>query len=148
MDFILNLLVSAGVILLLAYIMPQVHVKSFLTALWVAFLIGLLNATIGWLLRGILNLVSFFLLEAIIGLIVTTLMIKLVDKLVGNFKVDGWWPAFVIAIATALALAALGWARGGEEEYSYLEKQPNVEQLFTQLDEASDYTTTTYRMNS
>ncbi|WP_299708786.1 phage holin family protein [uncultured Pontibacter sp.] len=140
MDFILNLLVSAGVIVLLAYALPQVHVKSFLTALWVAFLIGLLNATIGWIIRGILNLVSFFLLEAIIGLIVTTLMIKLVDKLVKNFKVDGWWPALVIAIATSIALALVGWARGGDEEYSMLETKPNMEQLYTKQETSSTET--------
>ncbi|MBF8962339.1 phage holin family protein [Pontibacter sp. FD36] len=141
MDFILNLLVSAGVIVLLAYIMPQVHVKSFLTALWVAFLIGLFNATIGWLLRGVLNLVSFFLLEAIIGLIVTALMIKLVDKLVGNFKVDGWWPAFAIAIATAIALALLGWARGGDDDYAMLKTKPNIEQFYAkQGSESNGYT--------
>ena len=109
MDFILSLLVSAGVIVLLAYALPQVHVKSFLTALWVAFLIGIFNATVGWILRGVLNLVTFKLLEAIVALIVTTLMIKIVDKLVGNFKVDGWWPALVIAIATALAVGAVGY---------------------------------------
>ncbi|WP_018477986.1 phage holin family protein [Pontibacter roseus] len=142
MDFILNLLVSAGVILLLSYLLPQVHVKSFLTALWVAFLIGLLNATIGWILRGILNLVSFFLLEAIIGLIVTTLMIKLVDKLVRNFKVDGWWPALVIALATGVALALLSYARGGadEAEYGYLESEPKTEQLFAKQEELSENT--------
>lgn len=130
MEFILNLLVSAGVIVLLAYALPQVHVKSFLTALWVAFLIGLFNATLGWLLRGILNLVSFFLLEAIVALIVTTVMIKVVDKLVRNFKVDGWWPALVIAIATSIALALVGWARGGDDDYALLENQPTTEQLY------------------
>ncbi|GAB3814290.1 phage holin family protein [Pontibacter rugosus] len=118
MDFIIDLLVSAGVILLLAYIMPNVHVKSFWTALWVAFLIGIFNATIGWLIGGVLNLVSFFLLEAIVSLIVTALMIKLVDVLVGNFKIDGFWPALVIAIATAAALAIVGWARGDNEAYA------------------------------
>ncbi|MDB5261758.1 MAG: hypothetical protein JWQ14_1039, partial [Adhaeribacter sp.] len=56
MDFFINLLISAGVLMLLAYMMPQVHVKSFLTALWVALLIGLLNDTIGWLMRIIGNL--------------------------------------------------------------------------------------------
>lgn len=139
MDFILNLLVSAGVILLLSYALPQVHVKSFLTALWVAFLIGLFNATVGWLLRVVLNLVSFFLLEAIVGLIVTTLMIKLVDMLVRNFKVDGWWPAFVIAIATAIALALLGWARGGDDDYARLENQPKREQYvnLSEIDEVN-----------
>ncbi|PKV75570.1 phage holin family protein [Pontibacter ramchanderi] len=143
MEFILNLLVSAGVIVLLAYAMPQVHVKSFLTALWVAFLIGLFNATIGWLLRGVLNLVSFFLLEAIVSLIVTAVMIKVVDKLVGNFKVDGWWPAFAIAIATAIALALVGWARGGDEEYARLESKPKLEQYFAQTEMLD---VTTYRI--
>lgn len=141
MEFLLNLLVSAGVILLLAYALPQVHVKSFLTALWVAFLIGLLNATIGWLLRGVLNLVSFFLLEAIVGLIVTVLMIKLVDKLVRNFKVDGWWPALVIAIATSIALALLGWARGGDERAAMLDAEPTTEQLYAHVEAADNENT-------
>ncbi|WP_187260686.1 phage holin family protein [Pontibacter beigongshangensis] len=136
MDFIVNLLISAGVIVLLAYILPSVHVKSFWTALWVAFLIGLLNATIGWILGGILNLVTFFLLDAIVGLIVTTLMIKLVDKLVRNFKVDGFLPALIIAIATALAIAAVGYIRGseGENERASLEPRPQqTEQLLAQM---------------
>lgn len=109
MGFIVTLLVSAAVILVLSYAMSSVHVKSFWTALWVAFLIGIFNATIGWLLRGILNLVSFFLLEAIVSLIITALMIKLVDKLVGNFKVDGFLPAIIIAVVNALVLALIGW---------------------------------------
>ncbi|RAU83202.1 phage holin family protein [Pontibacter arcticus] len=130
MDFIIDLLVSAGVILLLSYILPTVHVKSFWTALWVAFLIGLLNATIGWILGGILNLVSFFLLETIISLIVTALMIKLVDMMVSNFKVDGFLPAIIIAVATALAIAAVGWARGDHENEEYaLQQTITTEQL-------------------
>ncbi|WP_266205634.1 phage holin family protein [Pontibacter kalidii] len=129
MGFIIDLLVSAGVILLLAYVLPSVHVKSFWTALWVAFLIGIFNATIGWILGGILNLVSFFLLEAIVSIIVTALMIKLVDMLVGNFKVDGFLPAIIIAVATALALYLVGMARGGEDDYSLQqhEELPKIE---------------------
>ena len=102
-EFIVSLLVSAGVILLMAYILPSVTVKSFGTALWVAILIGIFNATIGWLLRFPLNLVTFFLLEFVVRLIVTALMIKLADKLVRNFEVRGFWPALLIAIALAAA---------------------------------------------
>lgn len=131
MDFIINLLVTAGVILILSYAMSSVHVKSFATALWVAFLIAIVNATLGWLLRGIFNLVSFFLLEAIVSLIVTALMIKLVDKLVGNFKVDGFLPALIIAIATALAVAAVGWITGGNDDYAGYFKEP-LQQLTAQ----------------
>lgn len=103
MNFIINLLVSAGVVMLMAYILPQVKIKSFVTALWVAFLIGILNATVGFLLRLPLNLVSFFLLSFVVRLVVTAIIIKLVDKLVGNFEVRGFWPALVIAIALAIA---------------------------------------------
>ncbi|MEJ8802302.1 phage holin family protein [Pontibacter sp. H249] len=120
MDFIINLLVSAAVILILSYAMSSVHVKSFGTALWVAFLIAIVNATLGWIIRGVFNLVTFFLLEAIISLIVTALMIKLVDKLVSNFKVDGFLPAVIIALVTALAVAAVGWLTGGNDEYSLM----------------------------
>lgn len=127
MEFIINLLVTAGVILLMAYILPSVHIKSFWTALWVAFLTAIFTATIGWLLGGLLNLVTFFLLEAIVGLIVTALMLKLVDVLVGNFKIDGFLPALLIAIAVAVALAIVSWLRGGNDEYSMLEKQPQTE---------------------
>ena len=103
MDFIINLLISAGVLMLMAFMLPQVHVKSFLTALWVALLIGILNATVGWLLRAVGNLFTLFLLSFIIRLIVTAIVIKIADKLTRNFEVKGFWPALVIAIALALA---------------------------------------------
>jgi putative membrane protein len=101
--FIVNLLVGAGVLILLSYIMPSIRVKSFGTALWVAFLVGVFNATIGFLIRLPFNLVTLFLLEFLVRLIVTAIIIKLVDMLVGNFEVKGFWPAVVIAIAMAIA---------------------------------------------
>ena len=101
MEFIVNLVVSAGILMLMAYIMPQVTVKSFMTALGVALLVGILNDTVGLLLRFPLNLVTFFLLGFLVRLIVTAIMIKLADKMMTNFKVDGFWPALVIAIALA-----------------------------------------------
>lgn len=130
MEFIINLFVTAGVILLLAYAMSSVHVKSFWTALWVAFLIAIFNATIGWLLSGIFNLFTFFLLESIVSLFVVALMIKLVDKLVGNFKVDGFWPALIIALVTAVAIAAVSWVSGGNDVYAMLQPAPQQTELF------------------
>ncbi|MGV3588656.1 MAG: phage holin family protein [Adhaeribacter sp.] len=115
MDFIINLLVSAGVLLLLAYVMPQVHVKSFLTALWVALLIGILNATVGLVLRFIGNLFTLFLLSFIIKLIVTAIVIKIADKLTRNFEVKGFWPALIIAIALAIASTLVDRTRADED---------------------------------
>lgn len=116
MNFIINLLVSAGVLMLMAYILPQVKIKSFGTALWVAFLVGILNATVGFLLRLPLNLVTFFLLSFVVRLVVTAIIIKLVDKLLANFEIRGFWPALVIAIALAIAGTLLN-RNEAEERY-------------------------------
>ncbi len=117
MNFIINLLISAGVLMLIAYIMPQVKIKSFGTALWVAFLVGILNGTVGLLLRFPLNLVTFFVLSFVVRLVVTAVIIKLVDKLVSNFEVRGFWPALVIAIALAIAGTLLN-RNEAEERYN------------------------------
>jgi putative membrane protein len=103
MHFILNLLVSAGVLMLLAYLMPSVEIKSFGTAIIVAILIGLLNATVGFLLRLPLNILTLGLLSFFVKLLVSAIVIKIVDALVGGFKVQGFLAALLLAAGIALA---------------------------------------------
>ena len=99
---ILALLINAAIIFALAYLMPQITIRNFWMALLAALLIGLFNATIGWILYAVFNVVTFGLLSFIIRLIVTALMIKLVDKLMRSFDVHGFWPALVIAAVMAI----------------------------------------------
>lgn len=103
MNLILHLLLDAAVIFGLAYLMPQVSVKSFGTALLIAVLLGLLNFFIGWIIRFPLNLVTFFLLSGIVRIIVTAILLKLIDKFMDSFTIVGFWPALLIAIAVAVA---------------------------------------------
>jgi len=107
MNLILHLLIDAAIIFGLAYVMPQVDVKSFVTALLVAIVLALLNSTVGWLLRGMGNLVTLGLLSFIIRLVVTALLLKLVDKLFSGLTIQGFWPALVIALAVAIAGAVI-----------------------------------------
>ncbi|GAB3999468.1 phage holin family protein [Spirosoma daeguense] len=103
MNLILHLLLDAAVIFGLAYIMPQVDVKSFGTALLIAVILGLLNFLVGWLVRFPLNLVTFFLLTGLVRVVVTALLLKLIDKFMDSFTIVGFWPALVIALAVAVA---------------------------------------------
>jgi putative membrane protein len=103
MHFILNLLISAGVLFLLAALLPSVSIKNYATAIGVALVIGILNATIGFLLRLPLNILTLGLLTFVVRLIVSAVMIKLADKLFPGFEVKGWLPAFIIAICIAIA---------------------------------------------
>lgn len=103
MNLILHLLIDAGVIFGLAYLMPQIDVKNFTTALLIAVLLGLLNFFVGWIIRFPLNLVTFFLLSGIIRIVVTAILLKVIDKFMDSFTIVGFWPALVIAVAVAVA---------------------------------------------
>ena len=103
MNFIFELLFNALVLLLLSKYMTTVHVKNYGTALGVALVVALLNATIGALLRFPLNLVTLFFLSFIVRLIVTALMIKLADMFFKDFQVDGFKTALIVAVILAIA---------------------------------------------
>ncbi|MGV3538806.1 MAG: phage holin family protein [Rufibacter sp.] len=123
MNWIIELLVNAGIILLLAYLLPQITIKSFWTALWVAILVAVLNVLIGWLFSLVLNIVTLGLLKSLVHLIVTAIVIKIADKLVRNFEVKGFWPALVIAIALAAANFLLDSSDEDRGDISYLPLQ-------------------------
>ncbi|SOD93593.1 phage holin family protein [Spirosoma fluviale] len=103
MNLILHVLLDAAVIFGLAYLMPQVDVKNFGTAILIAVLLGLLNFFLGWIIRFPLNLVTFFLLTGIVRIIVTAVILKLIDSFMDSFTIAGFWPALVIALAVAVA---------------------------------------------
>ena len=103
MNFILQLLLNAGILLGMTYILPTVTIKNFKTALIVALVIGILNATIGWFLRFPLNIITLGLLSFFVHLIVTAVMIKIADKLFSDFYIKGFTPALIIAVVMAIA---------------------------------------------
>jgi putative membrane protein len=102
MNLIIELLVDAGIVFLLAYFLPSITVKNYGTAFLVAVVVAFLNFIIGWLFRFAFNLVTLFLLESLVSLIVTTIMIKIADKFFKGFEVKGWIPAFIIALSIAV----------------------------------------------
>ncbi len=103
MNFILELLVNAGVLFLLAVLLPSVDIKNYGTAIGVALVIGILNATVGFLLRLPLNILTLGLLSFVVRLVVSAIIIKIADKLFSGFTVRGWGAAFLLAACIAIA---------------------------------------------
>ena len=103
MSWILQLLINAAILLLASKVMPTVKIKDFGTAVLVALVVGLLNATIGAILRFPLNLVTLFLLSFIIRLIVLAVMIKLADTFFSGFEVKSFGTAIILAVVMAIA---------------------------------------------
>src|SRR5579863_6739735 len=79
---------SALCLLLVAHFVPGFMVSGFGTALLAAVVIGLVNSTLGSLLK----LLTFPL--AIFWLVINALMLKFAALLVPGFVVVGFWPAF------------------------------------------------------
>ena len=84
---------SALCLLLVARFEPGIFVRSFGTALIAAVVIGLVNSTIGALLK-IITFPLTILTFGIFWLLINALMLKLAALFVPGFEVHGLWPAF------------------------------------------------------
>src|ERR1035437_7638853 len=84
---------SALCLLLVARFVPGFFMRSFGTALIAAVVIGLVNSTIGALLK-IITFPLTILTFGIFWLLINALMLKLAALFVPGFEVHGLWPAF------------------------------------------------------
>ena len=86
-------LLTAVCLLLVARLVPGIIVKGLGTALIAAVVIGLVNGTLGALLK-LLTFPLSVLTFGIFWLVINALMLKLAAVFVPGFEVRGFWPAF------------------------------------------------------
>lgn len=101
MKLLLKWLLYAIALLIVSQIVPGFHVAGLWPALIAALIIGLLNATLGALLKIVtfpISIVTF----GIFLLVINGLMILLASHLVRGFNVYGFLPAFWGAVILAL----------------------------------------------
>lgn len=103
MRFIFETLLNAGVMLGIAYLWPKVHIKNYVFAIVVALILGLLNSTIGFLIRVPLNFITLGMLTFIVRMLVTAFLLKIIDSFTDDLTIDGYLPAIVIAVSIAAA---------------------------------------------
>ena len=84
---------TAVCLLLVARLVPGIIVKGLWTALIAAVVIGLVNGTLGALLK-LLTFPLSVLTFGIFWLVINALMLKLAAAFVPGFEVRGFWPAF------------------------------------------------------
>ena len=101
MYLVTNWFLSALSIVIVAHIIPGFRVASFGTALIAAIVIGLINSTLGLLLK----IVTFPLTILTFGLflfVINALMLRFASYLVAGFQVESFLPAFIGAIVLSL----------------------------------------------
>lgn len=108
MEFVVNTLVSGIAVAISSYILSGVKVRSILTAFWVAFLLAIVNATIGAVLKFVAFPITFITL-GLFSFVINVLMIMLVDKIVPGFEIKNFWWAVLFAILLAIITTVFNW---------------------------------------
>src|SRR5580698_771489 len=101
MKLLLHWILSALALVVVAKVVPGFHVNGLVPALVAALVIGLLNATLGLLLKIITFPITILTLGLFL-LVINGLMILVASSVVRGFHVNGIVPAFIGAIVLAL----------------------------------------------
>ena len=97
MNYIFKILLTAVAVLVLAYILPGVEVENYSTAIWVAFVLGLLFS----ILKPILVVLTLPVTIITLGLflfVINAALILLVNNWISGFSVSGFWTALLFSI--------------------------------------------------
>lgn len=97
MSKFISLFINTLAILITAYLLPGVKVESFLTAIVVAVVLGLLNTFIKPILI-ILTLPVTIITLGFFTLIINTFLIILTSSLVPGFYLNSFWSAFIFSL--------------------------------------------------
>lgn len=115
MKLIVNWILSAIALMFVAYVVPGFYVSNIVTALIAAAVIGIVNATLGLVLKVLtfpLTVVSL----GIFWIVINALMLELASAFVRGFHISGFVSAFVGAILLSLTNMVLRWIVPTEEE--------------------------------
>ena len=117
MRILINWVLSAIAVWVVSEFVPGFHVSGVEAALVAALVIGLVNATLGALLK-LLTLPLTILTLGIFWLVINALMLELAAKLVAGFRIDTFLAAFEGAIVLSLVNMLLRWLAGTNKRES------------------------------
>lgn len=105
---LINWLLSALALLIVARVVPGFHVSGFGAALWAVIVIGFVNATLGLFLK-LITLPLTVLTLGIFWFVINALMLELASVFVPGFRVTSFGAAFLGAIVLTLVNMLLKW---------------------------------------
>jgi putative membrane protein len=110
MNVLIKIIISSLAVFLTAWLLPGAEVTDYLSALWVAIVLALLNGFLKPILVILTIPITIFTLGLFL-LVINAAIILLGSNLVDGFYVDGFWWAllfsFVLSVITS-AMESLG----------------------------------------
>lgn len=107
-DLILHLFLLGVVIFFLAESLPGIHIEGFGTAIIVAIVYGLINITLGTVLK-LLSIPFIILSVGIFLLFINAFLLWLTDQLVEDFEIEDFGTTFVAALIITISDTILSW---------------------------------------
>ena len=101
-DLILHILCLGAAILLIARALPGVYVDSYGTAILVAVVYGLINVTLGTVLK-LIGLPFVILTLGVFLIIINTFLLWLTDKFLDDFEIEDLGTTFIAALLITIA---------------------------------------------
>jgi putative membrane protein len=115
MGLLLNWVLSALALWIVAHVISGFHLSGPFAALIAALVIGFINATLGLFLK-IITFPLTLLTLGIFWLVINAVMIELASAIVPGFRVDSFGAAFWGAIVLSLVNMFFRWLVGKGEE--------------------------------
>lgn len=100
-SIIVSLLINSLGIFVIGYLLKGIEMKSFLTAVWVAILLAVINTFI----KPIILFVSLPITILTLGLfilVINALMLMLVDAMVDGLKIKNFWWALLFSFLLSI----------------------------------------------
>lgn len=107
MNFLLKILISALAVILTSYLLPGVHIESFITAIIVAIVLAVLNG----ILKPILVVLTIPVTVVTFGLfllVINAFIILIAGSFINGFVVDGFWWALLFSIILSFVSYLMG----------------------------------------
>lgn len=107
MRILINLIVTAVIVYLLANFLPGVSVDGFGSSIIVVIVLALLN----FIVKPILQLISIPVTILTLGLflfVINALIIMLCSYIVSGFHVEGFWPALLFSLVLSIIQSIVG----------------------------------------
>ncbi|MFT3793471.1 phage holin family protein [Flavobacterium sp.] len=106
MNLLIRILVTAVLVMIIAYFMPGVVVDSFKTSVIVAIVLGLLNVFIKPLLVLFTLPVTIFTFGLFL-LVINAIIIMLCTEIVTGFEVKTFWTALIFSIILSISQSVM-----------------------------------------
>lgn len=114
MNLVIRILVTAGLVMLIAHLLPGVKVDSFIQSVYVAIILGLLNVFIKPIIF-LFTLPVTILTLGLFLLVINALLVLLCSNIVGGFHVESFWTAMFFSIILSISQSLVFKLTGKDE---------------------------------